>query len=95
MTKLDWILAAASLLAVPATAQIVFSDSPPAAPPTKPAATKSDADKVVCRSQETLGSRLQAHQVCLTKQQWSQYELEEKQKVHDIQDIGRAQQGTQ
>ncbi len=72
----------------PALAQIVFQEAPAVAPPTKAEKSKSDLDKVVCRSQETLGSRLDRHQVCMTKGEWLAAEQEAKNKVHDMQTIG-------
>jgi hypothetical protein len=90
MSKLAYIAAALMMISAPASAQIVVQDSPVAPPSqaTKSAAAKSDVDKVVCRIQDTIGSRLQSHQVCMTKQQWWAYEQEAKQKVHDLQDTG-------
>jgi len=81
---------AAALLAVPALvlAQIVFQDDLTKFTPTKSDKAKSDTDKIVCRAQDDLGSRLERHQVCLTKQQWLTYEQEAKQRVSDWQRIG-------
>jgi hypothetical protein len=35
-------------------------------------AKKSDADKVICRTMDELGSRLASKRVCLTRNQWRQ-----------------------
>lgn len=86
MSKFAFISAALLIIPSPGFAQIVFQDPPP--PPAAKAKAKSDVDKVVCRMQDTLGSRLQAHQVCMTKQQWAQYEQDWKNKVHDMQVLG-------
>jgi hypothetical protein len=93
MLKLAYFGAALVVASVPATAQIVFQDgsatSTAKAPTTvKTAKPSKDSDKLVCRSQDTLGSRLDAHQVCMTKEQWAANEQEAKQKVHDMQVIG-------
>jgi hypothetical protein len=89
MSKFAFIAAVLLAAPSPVLAQIVFDDSPPPpAAPAKSAKVKSDVDKVECRSQDTLGSRLEAHQVCMTKSQWSAYEQEYKQKVHDMQVLG-------
>lgn len=84
MSKFAFISAALLIVPSASFAQIVFED--PAPPPASKAMAKSDGDKVVCRQQDTIGSRLQARQVCMTKQQWFEYEQEWKNKVHDIQD---------
>lgn len=85
MSKLIWITAAALLMPAPAVAQIVFSDSPPPAAPAKGAKSKSDVDKVICRSQDEIGSRLKTHQVCMTLDQWRTYELANQQQAGEIQ----------
>ena len=85
MSKFAFITAALLAVPSPVLAQIVFDDSPPPAAPAKGAKAKSDVDKVECRSQDTLGSRLQAHQVCMTKSQWFAYEQQYKQQVARMQ----------
>lgn len=85
MPKIAFIVAAAAFLPAPALAQIVFDNPPPA--PVRVAGTKSDVSKLECRSQDTLGSRLQAHQVCMTKQQWFQFEQDNKQKAAELQQL--------
>ena len=91
MSKLAYLGAALVIASVPASAQIVLQDTADqvAAPkPVKTAKPSKDSDKLICRSQDTIGSRLDAHQVCLTKEQWAANEQEAKQKVHDMQVIG-------
>ena len=87
MSKFAFFAATALIVPSPVLAQIVFDDTPP--PPQtaqmKNGKAKSDADKVVCQSQDTLGSRLEAHQVCMTVQQWQQYQAENRQKTQDLQ----------
>ena len=75
----------AALLAVPAPvfAQIIFVDDLSKFTPTQSNKVKSDLDKVQCRSEDVLGSRLERHQVCLTKEQWYLYEQEAKQRVRE------------
>jgi hypothetical protein len=85
MIKLAFLTAAVLVVPAPAFAQIVFQDTPATATPKD--VTKSDLDKLVCRRQETLGSRLQAKQVCLTKEQWFQQEQANKDKVRELQDL--------
>lgn len=86
MSKLAYVAAALLVIPAPALAQIVFDDSPPApAHPVKGAKAKSDVDKVQCRSVETIGSRLQAHQMCMTVDQWRTYEQAYKDQVSEIQ----------
>jgi hypothetical protein len=85
MSKLAYITAALMVIPAPAVAQIVFDDSPPLATPAKGTKAKSDVDKVICRSQDTIGSKLQAHQVCMTKSQWFAYEQQYKDDVAGMQ----------
>ena len=86
MIKLAYLAAGLTLASAPALAQIVFDDSPTTvATPAKPG-LKGDLDKIVCRTQDSIGSRVQRQKVCLTKQQWWQQEQDNKRKVQEIQD---------
>ncbi|HEV2624771.1 MAG TPA: hypothetical protein VGV62_06595 [Xanthobacteraceae bacterium] len=87
MLKLLLIAAALSVVPAPILAQITIVDIPTKVVPTK-VGSKSDLDNLECRSEDTLGSRLERHQVCMTKQQWWSYELEAKNRVYDWQRIG-------
>lgn len=91
MSKLACLTAVLLVLPGPAVAQILFQDAPVVPPPTKAEKGKSDMDKIVCRSQETIGSRLERQQVCMTKQQWQSAEQEAKNKVREMQIIGDTQ----
>jgi len=88
MSKSSLIAAALFVIPAPAVAQIVFVDPPAIAPPTRADKAKSDTEKIECRAEDTLGSRLERHQVCLTKEQWWAYEQEDKQRVQEWQIIG-------
>jgi hypothetical protein len=90
MSKLAYAAAALLALPAPALAQIVFDDSPPPAAHPAKGVKKTDADKVVCRSVETIGSRLERHQTCLTADQWRTYEQTYKDEVADIQSKAQA-----
>ena len=50
-------------------------------------AVKSDVDKVVCRMQDEIGSRLRAHKVCMTVGQWRDNEREYKEHLQEMQDL--------
>lgn len=65
MFKAVSLAAVLMVMAAPAPAQT----TPAAAPATK-ASTESDALKIVCKKEETIGSRLGAKKVCLTVQEW-------------------------
>jgi invasion protein IalB len=86
MSKYAFIAAGLLTISAPALAQIVIQDTPTPVPTAKNSGVKSDTDKVICRMQETIGSRLQSHQLCLTKQQWWQFEQDNKLKVQEIQE---------
>jgi hypothetical protein len=70
----------------PLSAQkIVFEDSSP--PAAKTASAKSDLDKVVCRTEDEIGSRLRAHKVCMTVEQWKRYQDDYKEEIQEIQSL--------
>lgn len=86
MLKLAYLTAALIVLPAAALAQSAAAPAVPA-PAASPDKSKSDLDKVICRSQDEIGSRLERHQVCLTKQQWATNEQEAKNKVREMQII--------
>ena len=88
MLKFPLIAAALSAVPFPAIAQIVFQDVPVHVQPSKIAPAKSDWDKIECRAEDVLGSRLERRKVCLTKWQWFAFEQEEKQRLQQWQIVG-------
>jgi hypothetical protein len=85
MLKLACIAATLSMMSGSAFAQIVFDNSAPAPSATPNPKAKSDLDKVVCRTQEEIGSRLQNHKVCMTVDQWKVYAQQYKDQVQEVQ----------
>lgn len=53
-----------------ATTAPAAAQTTPAAAPDAKAAEASDALKIVCKREESIGSRLGAKKVCLTVQEW-------------------------
>jgi hypothetical protein len=65
------VLAAASLLSIVAAPAVAQSSSSAVGQPQPVASTdKSDVNKIVCKKEEKLGSRLGGKKVCLTVQEW-------------------------
>ncbi len=62
-------LALIAAVAVPVAAQ---TPAPQATPPAQSAAKVNELDKVVCKKEDSLGSRLSAKRVCLTVREWRQ-----------------------
>jgi len=61
MFKLSVLGGAVALMALPIAAQ---------AEPVKSAGAKSDGNKIVCKKEEQIGSRLAAKKVCMTVEEW-------------------------
>ena len=91
MSKLAYVTAALLVLPAPALAQIVFDDGPPPAAPAKGTQVKSGVDKLVCRTEATIGSRVQGHQVCMTVAQWEERDKGYKEEAREIQDLANIQ----
>lgn len=68
------------LVTSPTSAQITFTDPPPA-----PKAKKQVSDKMVCRSEDTIGSRLGAKRVCLLESEWKEQERLTRESVERLQ----------
>lgn len=74
-------LSAALLLGAAAPS---FAQTQPAAAPT----TEKQADdlnKLVCEKQESTGSRLAKKRICLTKAQWAERRLQDRQELERVQ----------
>jgi hypothetical protein len=61
------------------------ADTPPSA--NAPAARKSgtDPNEVICQRQEVVGSRLQKRRVCMTRAQWADLRLQDRQALDKAQ----------
>jgi hypothetical protein len=69
----------ALMISAPLAAQAVPA---PAAPTQAAPATKVDPlDRIVCRSEETSGSRLKKHKVCATVREWQEQREENRDAV--------------
>ena len=53
-----------------------------------PAANSSKPEKLICKSEEVLGSRLATHRTCLTATQWADRRLQDQQLVTKVQTSG-------
>jgi len=53
----------------------------------KPAKPAADPDKVVCRSEETVGSRMRSRK-CMTQRQWEAQDEQTRQYFQDVEDRG-------
>ena len=73
-----------SAIAVPALTQT------PAPAPQVAQAKPNPLDKMVCRTEETLGSRLRSHKVCATVREWQEQQQENRDAVELIQQKGQA-----
>lgn len=76
-----FVLAAA---AVPAPAQITFDNPPAANPAARPVATNG-LDKMICKVEQPVGSRLGAKKVCMTSREWKDQEDDNRQALEKIQ----------
>ena len=71
--------AAVAALAVPATAQVTSVERNNAP------LTTGDPNKIVCKKEETIGTRLGTRKVCLTAQQWVDKHKEHREFTERIQ----------
>ena len=51
---------------------------------TTPPAVNGDADKIVCKKVEKIGTRLGARKVCLTVSEWRERELNDREETNRI-----------
>jgi len=82
MLKYPFLIAAGISVAMPVAAQTVQPQ------PLRAATVQTDVNKVVCKKEEEIGSRLGAKKVCLTVKQWQE------RADADREEVERAQQQT-
>ncbi len=87
MLKYAFLIAAGVSLSIPAAAQTTAQATVQPAPIVVQT-TKSEVNRIVCKKQEEIGSRLNAKKVCLTVKQWQD------QAAADREDVERIQQNT-
>jgi hypothetical protein len=81
--KFAYLLTAVAVVAAPAVAQSTIEPRPVQAP-----TAQSDVNKIICKKQQEIGSRLGAKKVCLTKKEW-----QDRADI-DREDVERVQQNT-
>jgi hypothetical protein len=80
MLKSVLFVAAGVAVSMPAAAQTTIQPQPVQAP-----TAKSDVNKLVCKKQEVIGSRLGAKKVCLTVQQWQDRAAQDRDQLERVQ----------
>lgn len=55
------------------------------APPNSTAKPARDPNEVVCEKQEILGSRVATKKVCLTRAQWADLKIQDRQEIEKVQ----------
>lgn len=70
---------------VPATAQVPATS----APENKAAAATNPLDKVLCRTEEGLGSRLNRKRVCMTVRDWQEQAQDSREATEKLQQQGQ------
>lgn len=62
------------------------AQAPASTPPAAPVEVKKNPlDKVICRTEDTIGTRLGAHKVCATLREWKDQEEDNRQALEKIQ----------
>lgn len=84
MLKSVLFIAAGVAVAMPAAAQTTVQPQPAQA-----ATAKSDVNKLICKKQVEIGSRLGAKKVCLTLEQWQARTREDRDQLERVQQGAR------
>ena len=92
--KIALLIAFAATTAAPAFADPVTDNTPPAATASTTNAQGSgdQANKLICRSVEQLGSRLKKNRVCMTRSEWAEQRRQDRMNI-DRSQLNRGTQG--
>lgn len=63
----------------------VSAQAQPQSQPVKADPKESGVDRIVCKREDEIGSRLKAKKVCMTNAEWAQFEAQHRQDVNDMQ----------
>jgi invasion protein IalB len=77
--RLSLTLVLAAGLTAPALSQA------PAQTPAQPAVNGPDPNEIICEKQEVTGSRLATKKICLTRAQWADRRLQDRQQLEHVQ----------
>jgi invasion protein IalB len=83
MIKVYCVSLAAALIAAPAFAQAPAGS--PAQPQPAARSAAADPNEVVCQRVEQIGSRLGKKRICMTRSEWANQQLQDRQAVEKIQ----------
>jgi invasion protein IalB len=72
--------AAGLLVAVPAAAQTAAAAAPAAA-----TGQARNPNEIICEKQEVVGSRLATRRVCMTRAEWADRKLQDRQEIERVQ----------
>lgn len=70
---------AAAVLALGMSASVMAQKAPPESQ------RSPDPNEVICERQDVVGSRLQKRRVCMTRSQWAEHRLQDKQAIERVQ----------
>ena len=81
MWKFAYLAGASLLIAPPAVAQTTQAEQAQDIP----SADSSDVNRIVCKKEETVGSRLAAKKVCLTVKEWQERTAQDRDETDRVQ----------
>lgn len=80
-----WVRGAAMASAAFVLCPPAVADTPPASKPPSSPRAGTDPNEVICQRQEVVGSRLQKRRVCMTRAQWADLRLQDRQALDKAQ----------
>lgn len=83
MLKFVYLAGASLVIAPPAAAQTSSAQAPQIQAVASP--DSSDVNRIVCRKEETVGSRLAAKKVCLTVKEWQERTAQDRDETDRVQ----------
>jgi len=76
------------LILIAAAATPAIAQAPAPQPQKVEPAKKNPLDKVVCRTEQTVGTRLGGHRVCATVREWQEQQQANREALEEIQQKG-------
>lgn len=91
MLRFVYFVGASLLIAPPVAGQTTSAEARPIQSVSSP--DSSAANRIVCRKEETVGSRLAAKKVCLTVKEWQERAAADRDETSRVQRLARVPNG--
>lgn len=64
---------------------VMIATASPASAEPQPAKSRLDPERIICRTEAKIGSRVQTDKVCMSARKWADYSHDQRQSIEKVQ----------